>query len=44
MEQRNERLPLPSEDTGDLTDEPRTGQTDDYLVAHVVDDVKVSGI
>jgi BON domain len=28
-----ERLPLPSEDTGDLVDEPATGETDDYLVA-----------
>jgi hypothetical protein len=27
------RLPLPSEDSGDLVDEPREGQTDDYLVA-----------
>lgn len=33
MEQRDERMPLPSEDTGDLTEEPRTGQTDDFLVA-----------
>ncbi len=33
MEQRDERLPLPSEDTGDLTEEPRSGVTDDYLVA-----------
>ncbi|MDQ2935763.1 MAG: BON domain-containing protein [Chloroflexota bacterium] len=28
-----ERIPLPSEDTGDLVDEPASGQTDDYLVA-----------
>jgi hypothetical protein len=28
-----DRLPLPSEDTGDLTREPAEGQTDDYLVA-----------
>lgn len=28
-----ERLPLPSEDTGDLVEEPATGETDDYLVA-----------
>jgi hypothetical protein len=28
-----ERIPLPSEDTGDLIDEPASGQTDDYLVA-----------
>ncbi len=33
MEQRDDRLPLPSEDTGDLADEPRRGQTDDFLVA-----------
>jgi hypothetical protein len=33
MEQRDERLPLPSEDTGDLLDEPASGMTDDYLVA-----------
>jgi len=33
MDQRDERLPLPSEDTGDLVDEPATGMTDDYLVA-----------
>lgn len=33
MEHRDDRLPLPSEDTGDLVDEPRTGMTDDYLVA-----------
>jgi len=33
MDQRDERLPLPSEDTGDLVDEPPTGVTDDYLVA-----------
>ena len=28
-----ERLPLPSEDEGDLLDEPATGETDDPLVA-----------
>ena len=28
-----ERLPLPSEDTGDLAQEPASGETDDYLVA-----------
>ncbi len=28
-----ERIPLPSEDTGDLNDEPASGETDDYLVA-----------
>lgn len=33
MERRDERLPLPSEDTGDLAQEPPDGQTDDYLVA-----------
>src|ERR671923_2055922 len=35
MQDRNDgpRLPLPSEDTGDLVDEPREGMTDDYLVA-----------
>lgn len=27
------RLPLPSEDTGDLVEEPVSGMTDDYLVA-----------
>ena len=33
MEQRDDRLPLPSEDSGDLEDEPATGMTDDPLVA-----------
>ena len=33
MDQQREQLPLPSEDTGDLNDEPRSGMTDDYLVA-----------
>jgi osmotically-inducible protein OsmY len=33
MDDRPERQPLPSEDTGDLYDEPRGGMTDDYLVA-----------
>jgi hypothetical protein len=33
MDDRPERQPLPSEDTGDLVDEPVTGETDDYLVA-----------
>lgn len=33
MEQRDDRLPLPSEDTGDLVEEPTSGMTDDYLVA-----------
>jgi hypothetical protein len=28
-----DRLPLPSEDEGDLLDEPASGETDDYLVA-----------
>jgi hypothetical protein len=30
---RPDRLPLPSEDSGDLFDEPVQGETDDYLVA-----------
>ena len=30
---RPERQPLPSEDGGDLVDEPASGETDDYLVA-----------
>ena len=33
MDDRPERQPLPSEDTGDLYDEPIAGVTDDYLVA-----------
>lgn len=33
MEDRPDRLPLPSEDGGDLVNEPPTGDTDDYLVA-----------
>jgi BON domain len=33
MEQRDDRLPLPSEDGGDLVEEPRSGMTDDFLVA-----------
>ena len=33
MDDRPERQPLPSEDTGDLYDEPTGGVTDDYLVA-----------
>jgi hypothetical protein len=33
MDDRQERQPLPSEDTGDLIDEPASGETDDYLVA-----------
>lgn len=33
MDDRPERQPLPSEDTGDLLDEPSSGVTDDYLVA-----------
>lgn len=33
MEQRDERLPLPSEDEGDLVKEPAAGVTDDFLVA-----------
>jgi hypothetical protein len=30
---RPDRLPLPSEDSGDLADEPIQGETDDYIVA-----------
>ena len=33
MELRDDRQPLPSEDTGDLAEEPRRGMTDDHLVA-----------
>ena len=33
MDQEQERLPLPSEDSGDLVEEPASGMTDDYLVA-----------
>lgn len=33
MELRDERLPLPSEDGGDLVNEPPEGTTDDPLVA-----------
>jgi BON domain len=33
MEQSDDRLPLPSEDEGDLVEEPREGMTDDFLVA-----------
>jgi len=36
MERRDDlpdRLPLPSEDEGDLLDEPATGESDDPLVA-----------
>ena len=33
MDDRPERQPLPSEDTGDLLDDPAGGVTDDYLVA-----------
>ena len=33
MEQRNDRLPLPSEDSGDLVNEPPTGMTEDDHVA-----------
>lgn len=33
MDQGDKKLPLPSEDGGDLVDEPATGITDDYLVA-----------
>ena len=33
MERRDDRLPLPSEDEGNLVEEPRGGMTDDPLVA-----------
>ena len=33
MDQPDDRLPLPSEDGGDLVDEPPTGMSDDPLVA-----------
>ena len=33
MDNRDDRLPLPSEDEGDLADEPRSGMSDDPLVA-----------
>jgi hypothetical protein len=33
MDDRPDRLPLPSEDEGDLAEEPRDGMTDDPLVA-----------
>jgi osmotically-inducible protein OsmY len=33
MDDRSDRQPPPSEDTGDLLDEPTSGVTDDYLVA-----------
>ena len=33
MHDPDDRLPLPSEDEGDLNQESRTGMTDDYLVA-----------
>ena len=33
MHYPDDRLPLPSEDEGNLTEESTTGQTDDYLVA-----------
>lgn len=33
VDDRPEPQPLPSEDTGDLVDEPVSGVTDDYLVA-----------
>ena len=33
MDDRPEPQPLPSEDGGDLVDEPASGETDDYLVA-----------
>jgi BON domain len=33
MNQREDRMPLPSEDTGDLVNEPPEGMTDDPIVA-----------
>jgi hypothetical protein len=33
MEQRDDRLPLPSEDSGDLDDEPAEGMSDDPIIA-----------
>lgn len=33
MDQSEDRLPLPSEDEGNLVEEPRSGMTDDPLVA-----------
>lgn len=33
MDDRPERQPLPSEDTGDLLEDPAGGVTDDYLIA-----------
>ena len=33
VDDRPERQPLPSEDGGDLVDEPASGETEDYLVA-----------
>jgi hypothetical protein len=33
MDQNDDRLPLPSEDEGNLVEEPRGGMTDDYMVA-----------
>ncbi|MEA2651985.1 MAG: hypothetical protein QOI85_1706 [Chloroflexota bacterium] len=33
VDDRPERQPLPSEDGGDLVDEPASGDTEDYLVA-----------
>ena len=33
MDDRPERQPLPSEDGGDLVDEPPSGDSEDYLVA-----------
>ncbi len=33
MDQNEDRLPLPSEDEGDLVEEPRGGMTDDPIVA-----------
>lgn len=33
MQNHDDRLPLPSEDEGNLADEPRRGMTEDHLVA-----------
>ena len=33
VDDRPDRQPLPSEDSGDLVDEPASGETDDWLVA-----------
>jgi osmotically-inducible protein OsmY len=33
MDDRGERAPLPAEDSGDLVDEPISGETDDFVIA-----------